>query len=117
VVDALRAHLTHLEELAASTPGWQDYGLVFPGDGGQPIRASVVYRRLKKIQAKNDLPDIRWHDLRHSAISIMLALGVSLHTVQKVVGQSSLEMMSRRYGHLIPEIAADELARLDILAA
>jgi hypothetical protein len=47
----------------------------------------------------------------------MLALGVSVHSVQNVVGQSSLEMMSRRYRHLIPEVAADELARLDIPAA
>jgi integrase len=59
------------------------------------------------------LPDnLRWHDLRHSAASIMLALGLSLHDVQKTLGWSSLEMLSKRYGHLVPELAAEQMAKL-----
>jgi integrase len=97
---------------AAQPSEWTDYGLVFTGTRGQPLRGSTVYRRLHRLLAANDLPILRWHDLRHSAASIMLALGLSLHTVQKVIGHASLEMLSRRYGHLVPELAAEEVAKL-----
>lgn len=49
----------------------------------------------------------------HSAASIMLALGMPLHTVQKTIGHASLQMLSQRYGHIVPELAADEIAKLE----
>lgn len=90
-----------------------DYGLVFTGEKGQALRGATVYWRFQKLLAQNGLPAIRWHDLRHSAASIMLALGLSLHTVQKTIGHASLQMLSQRYGHLVPELAAGEVAKVE----
>ena len=101
VVGVLRRHLEQQEKARlAAGARWVDYGLIFTGEHGQPLRGSTVYRRFQKLLAANDLPRLRFHDLRHSAVSIMLALGLSLHTVQKIVGQSSLEMISVSYTHL-----------------
>jgi len=104
--------------MAAQGEGWTDYGLVFTrprrhggGDGG-PLRAQSIDRRFHRLLAANDLPRLRWHDLRHSAASIMLALGLTLHDVQKTLGWSSLEMLSKHYGHLVPELAAEQMAKL-----
>jgi integrase len=112
VADALRSHLESLEAKQQQS-GWVDYGLLFPGEKGQPLRGSTMYRRFRRLLAANGLPMLRWHDLRHSAVSIMLALGLPMQTVQRLAGQSSLEMIAKRYGHLVPELAAAELAKLE----
>ncbi len=111
VLDVVRRHLDELDERPRPA-GFVDYGLLFPGEKGQPVRGSVIYRRLHKILSTHGLPVLRWHDLRHSAASLMLALGLSLADIQQIMGWSSLEMLSRRYGHIIPELAADKLAKL-----
>jgi integrase len=119
VVGVLRRHLADQAKQARSarTPnqdkGWADYGLVFTGERGQPLRGSTAYRRLHRLLAKHDLPVLRWHDLRHSAASIMLALGLPLHVVQRTIGHSSLVMLAQRYAHLVPELAAEEVKKLE----
>lgn len=45
------------------------------------------------------MPGVRYHDLRHSCASLLLAAGVDLYTVSKILGHSSLQMTSR-YAHL-----------------
>jgi integrase len=122
VMERLQAHLT-AEELRRCELGetWTDYGLVFTrprrhgGGDGYPLRAASIDRRFHRLLAEHGLPRLRWHDLRHSAASIMLALGMNLHDVQKTLGWSSLEMLSKRYGHLVPELAAEEMAKLERL--
>jgi integrase len=114
VLEVVRRHEDEVRARARGTPGWVEYGLLFPGSKGQPLRGSTVYRRFQALLAVNDLPILRWHDLRHSAASIMLALGIPLQTVQRLLGFSSLAMMSQRYGHIIPELAAEEVAKLQL---
>lgn len=112
VVDAIGRHRAAVD-LRRGAPGWVEYGLLFPGEKGQPLRGSTVYRRLQALLRANDLPVLRWHDLRHSAASILLALGVPMQVVQRLLGQSSLQMISKRYGHLVPELAAAEIAKVE----
>ena len=114
VMKALRRHIDDVDARAAELGDrWTDYGLLFPNESGGGMRGKVADRFFKDVLAANDLPTLRWHDLRHSAASIMLALGLSLHDVQKTLGWSSLQMLSSRYGHLIPELAAEQMAKLE----
>jgi integrase len=122
VMDCLRRHLAAEEHRRAEQgSGWTDFGLVFTrprrhgGGDGYPLRAASVDRPFHRLLASNGLPRLRWHDMRHSAASIMLALGMSLHSVQKTLGWASLEMLSKRYGHLVPELAAEEMSKLQRL--
>ena len=48
-----------------------------------------------------NLPDMRWHDLRHSCASILLAEGVSLATIQVILGHSQIAV-TNQYAHLVP---------------
>jgi integrase len=112
VVEALARHRSAVDSQRAR-PEWIEYGLLFPGRKGQPLRGSTVYRRFQRLLAANCLPPLRWHDLRHSSASILLALGVPMQVVQRILGHSSLEMISKRYGHLVPELAASELAKVE----
>jgi integrase len=112
VVDAIARHRAQAD-LHRDEAAWVEYGLLFPGEKGQPLRGSTVYRRLQALLREHDLPILRWHDLRHSSASILLALGVPMQVVQRLLGHSSLAMISKRYGHLVPELAAAEIAKVE----
>lgn len=65
------------------------------------IRGNCLYSRLKSILRKNDLPDIRFHDLRHTAASVMLLLNIPDKYAQKRGGWSTSSTMKTVYQHTI----------------
>jgi integrase len=61
------------------------------------------------------LPRLRFHGLRHTAASHMLAAGVPAKVVQDTLGHASLSMTSDLYGHVMPwqrNESADAIERL-----
>jgi len=82
---------------------------------GKPFNPDYVSRRFKKILEKNDLPIIRFHDLRHTAGSLLLADGVDIKTIQKFLGHSQASTTVNTYLHGVTyggEIAAHSMVRL-----
>jgi integrase len=51
---------------------------------------------------KAGLPDIRFHDLRYSAATMLLSLGRQLKAVQEMLGHSQLSMAINIYSHTPP---------------
>jgi integrase len=71
--DALTCHLTRqLEEIEALGDEYQDQGLIFPGERGQPMRPWTLTRKLQGILEHAGLPHIRFHDLRHTCATLLL---------------------------------------------
>jgi integrase len=57
---------------------WQDHDLVFPTRLGTPMsRHNLVNRSFKPLLRRAGLPDIRFHDLRHTCATLMLAVGTN----------------------------------------
>jgi integrase len=55
---------------------WQDQGLVFASSKGTPLDAqNIVNRHFKPLLKQAGLPSIRWHDLRHTYATLLLARG------------------------------------------
>ncbi len=48
------------------------------------------------------LPHIHFHDLRHSAASILLCMGVNVKVIQGLLGHSDISITLRTYSHLLP---------------
>ena len=71
----------HLERQAAGVH-WQDEGLVFTSSIGTPIDRSNMRWFFKALLKDAGLPDIRFHDLRHTAASLMLNNGIPLIVFQ-----------------------------------
>lgn len=46
------------------------------------------------------LGDVRFHDLRHSCATLMLAAGVRMDVISKLLGHSSVGVTAARYAHL-----------------
>ncbi len=81
-----------------------DAELVFTrpdGDGWSVMRLDARWRALRTRAGR---PDLRLHDLRHTAASLMLAAGVPLFVVSRVLGHASIQITADLYGHL--EVAA-----------
>jgi integrase len=47
---------------------WEDHGLVFPNQSGKPLHPWIVTKRFKKVLKESNLPEVRFHDLRHTAL-------------------------------------------------
>jgi integrase len=103
IVAVLRAHrAAQAERRLQVGTGWVDLGLVVDnGDGGfmHPGRLSHYYGDLTDGLGI----DTRLHDLRHAAITQMVAAGVDLAKVAAVAGHSNLSFTIAQYAHLRPE--------------
>ncbi len=117
IAPVLRAHrLRQLEERMASAD-WQEWNLVFCSTRGTPLEPSNVRKRYKWFLAAAGLPVRRYHDLRHSCASFLLALGVPTKAVQEILGHSQSATTLDIYAHLLPEAHRDAAAKLDGLFA
>ena len=117
-VAALRTHRQRqLEErMAAGAKGWADPGLVFPNTVGKVRRRDVVVRSLKRFLGEAGLsPEVRFHDLRHTAATQAIRQGLPIHAVSKMLGHSDPAMTLRRYAHVLDEMRDDAAQAMDDL--
>jgi integrase len=82
---------------------WQDHGLVFPAPSGKPMQPRAVWGHFKKLLKKAGLPDMRFHDLRHSCASILISRGIHMRTVMDIMGHSQISVTMNTYGHISPK--------------
>jgi len=75
----------------------------------------TVTRRLHRILAAAELPQITFHDLRHSCASLMLAQGVSPRVVMETLGHSDIRLTMNLYTHVAPELQRDAADRMERL--
>jgi integrase len=91
--------------LTLRATGYGDSGLVFAAVKGTPIDAqNIVNRHFKLLLKQEDLPLIRWHDLRHTCATLLLGRGVHPKLVQHLLGHASITMTLDRYSHWIPSM-------------
>lgn len=101
----LNAQASLVAEMKAKAGNdWHDLRYVFPTGNGQPIEPAEAYRGLHKLLLKASLPKIRFHDLRHTAASLMLNNGVDVLIASKRLGHAKPSITLDFYGHLLPNI-------------
>lgn len=107
-------------ERQAAAEAWQDQGYVFASEIGGPTNPNYFYDQFKKLSREAGLPNIRLHDLRHTAASLMVRRGVSPKVVSDRLGHTDVAFTLRVYTHLYDEQreeAAFDLADLFPVAA
>ena len=82
---------------------WEDNDLLFANEVGRPIDAGNLRRRsFQPLLKEAALPSIRFHDLRHTAATLLLAQGVYPKAVSEMLGHSQISMTFDLYGHVTP---------------
>ncbi|MCL4559004.1 MAG: site-specific integrase [Chloroflexi bacterium] len=68
---------------------WQEMNLIFPSSVGTPIDPRNLLERFKRILQSAGLPPMRFHDLRHTSITLMLnEIGVPIKEAQRRAGHT-----------------------------
>jgi integrase len=88
---------------------------VFVGTTGKPLRRSVVRKQLRKLLSGAGLPGIRFHDLRHSCASLLMAGGTHAKVVQERLGHSTINLTLDTYSHVLPTMQREAANSLDEL--
>ncbi len=82
---------------------WKESDLIFTSTIGTPvIYKNMMDRDFKPLIHAAGVPVIRFHDLRHTAASLMLNNGVPIFIVSKILGHARPSITSDIYGHLVP---------------
>lgn len=80
-----------------------DHGMVFTSQTGTPVmRQDLITRSFKPLLKRAGLPDIRFHDLRHTCATLLLAKGVHAKLVQELLGHSTISITLDTYSHVLP---------------
>lgn len=114
VLDALERHRAKQEEMRREAgAAWKEQDIVFSNTLGGFTEASNFELRYKKMLQKAGLPNIRFHDLRHSAATILLEMNVNPKQVQELLGHSSIIITMDRYSHVLPSMQREMMDQLD----
>ena len=105
-VDALKNHsLRQTKEKLTVGSNWQEESLVFPNTVGLPLDANNLRKRsLPRLLIMAGLPKIRFHDLRHSAATLLLSAGVHPKVVQEMLGHSQVSITLDTYSSVLPNL-------------
>jgi integrase len=116
-VNALRAHRKRQnEERLALGSGWDDQDLVFCNTIGRHLEPNNVKRgSFGPLKKAAGVPEIRFHDLRHTAASVLLLEGVPAKVVSEMLGHASIAITLNTYSHVLPTMQRSAAAAMDRL--
>jgi len=104
VAEALRRHrAAQAAERLAAGPYWAGAGLVFTTPIGTAIGPNNFRRHLARVSSKAGLGAWTTHELRHSAGSLLFAMGVPMKVISETLGHSSERVTGEVYVHVQAE--------------
>ena len=89
-----------------------DLDLVFPNETGGPMSSLNMYNRKFLPAIKKTKLNIRFHDLRHTWISLLIDQGENIKYIQNQAGHASIKTTIDTYGHLMKDINKEAASRL-----
>ena len=114
---ALEALLLHrkaqAEERLRVGRAWQDGDLVFPSGFGTPIDGSNLLKAHYALLKLAGLPRVRFHDLRHTAATLLLEAGVQPHAVAQRLGHATPSLVMNTYGHVTDRMQQQATTTMD----
>lgn len=113
-LSALRDHQDRQAfERKAAGAAWQARDLVFCTAIGEPLTPTNEAKRFQRATKAAKLPALRFHDLRHTAATILLVKGVHVKLVSEMLGHATITLTLDTYSHVIPSMHGDAAAAMD----
>ncbi len=99
-LESLKRHRKRQNEERLAAPDYRDSGLIFATTKGTAVNSKNLYHRSFKPLLKHaGLPDIRFHDLRHTCATIRLMRGQKPTEIQYLLGHASVAFTLDKYTH------------------
>ena len=114
-ISKLREHYERQHQERVSVKKWEENDLIFPSSRGTPQDQFNIYHKFKTLIKTAGLPEIRFHDLRHTAASLMIDHKVPINVVSKRLGHSRVSITLDTYTHLISEVQSGVAELIDSL--
>jgi integrase len=114
-ISALRRHRTEQAERRLQALVWDDNDLVVSNEVGRPIEATNLIRRsFHPLLEKARLPRaIRFHDLRHTAATLLLGQNVNVKIVSEMLGHSKIAVTLDLYQHVTPNMQQEAARQME----
>ncbi|WP_330474735.1 tyrosine-type recombinase/integrase [Terrabacter sp. C0L_2] len=99
LIDVPAAKIAQSKERLAAGPAWHETGMVFASAVGTPMEPDNLRRSWYRVRQVLPEPLPRFHDLRHTCVTLLLTEGVAPHIVQEIVGHSAIDVTMTIYAH------------------
>jgi len=110
----LTLHRTRqLERRLSLGTSYADSDLVFATEVGEPIRPYRIAPRFARIVRRANLGHMRFHDLRHTSASLLLAAGIHPKVVSERLGHSTVNLTLDTYSHVLPGLQEQAAQSMD----
>jgi hypothetical protein len=84
---------------------WRENGLIFASEAGEPLdRRYITTHRFKPLLKRAGLPQIRFHGLRHTCATLLLAQNVNPKVVSEMLGHATIAITLDTYSHVLPNM-------------
>lgn len=104
VAEALAERIEERDEEKRATKVWAPNDFVFSDQHGNPIPFTTLDHWWRGALKRAGLPHMRWHGLRASTATILLAEGVDPLTIAMILGHTDIAMTAR-YVRLLPRVS------------
>jgi integrase len=92
---------------------WVDRDLVFSNQNGDFLYPMTLFNHFSQLLREIGLPHIRFHDLRHSAATLLLSMGAPMKVVQELLGHSNFSTTANIYAHVLPSMQQEAMNKMD----
>jgi integrase len=108
VSEVLRGHRARqAEERLAAGPAWHEADLLFSTAEGNPLDGLNRTHRFQRLLEWAGVPRRKFHDLRHSCATVLLAQGVPVRLAMEMPGHSQISLKMNTYTHVLRTMQRD----------
>jgi integrase len=113
LVEALRRHrVVQLEEREAAGSLREEHDLVFAQVNGWPLDKRSDWEAWKALLKRAEVREVRLHDGRHTAATLLLSEGVHPRVVMELLGHAQMRTTTDAYSHVMPALAKEAAAKM-----
>jgi integrase len=112
-VEALIRHRANQAKEKLEAPIWPHPELVFATSVGTPIEPRNLVRHFEALCKRAGVRKVRFHDLRHTCASLLLAQGVEPRVIMDTLGHTMIGTTLNLYTHVLPATQRDAADRMD----
>ena len=113
-IEALKEHCMNQEKVRLKAgERWSERGIVFTNRHGGFLRPDTVLGLFRQLLKDAGLPTMRFHDLRHSAATILFVAGVNPKVIQELLGHSTISITLEVYSHVLPSMQQEAAGTMD----